>query len=119
MRSRVFELTIQRPPLGKEDLDYDAVTIYRADSLNEHFDYAIYETASNILTALSEGRLSREHMEKQKASNCEYISRSSPELARNLRRDLDVVEMIVTGPQTVAPSSGGRMPASIAEAHPY
>ncbi len=116
MRSRVFELSMHRPPPGKDELDYTSVSVSRADKMLEHFDYAIYETAGNMLTALTEGRVTRQQIWRQKAENCEHISRNSPALARTLRRDLDVVEMIVMGPKK-EPKTGavslGRMPASV------
>lgn len=113
MRSRVFELSTARPVLGKEVLDYDSVPVHRAENMLEHFDYAIYETAGKLLAALTEGRMTRASVEKHRGANCDHISRHSPGIARNLKRDLDVVEMIVMGPTTPKARSTGRMPASI------
>jgi len=64
-----------------------------------------------LLEALMEGRINRSQMEQQRAQNCENIARTSPALAKILRRDLDQVEMMVMGPRTTATAS--RMPASL------
>lgn len=116
-RARLLELSMNRPPNGKDDLDYAAVAVSRADKMLEHYDYAIFSTVGNMLTALTEGRVSRNEFERQKPENCEYISRWTPALARTIRRELDVVEMIVMGPKPasksdVALSTTSRMPAS-------
>jgi hypothetical protein len=116
--ARVLELSMDRPPNGKDDLDYTAVAISRADKMLEHYDYAIFATVGNMLNALTEGRVTRNEFERQKPENCEHISRTAPALARTIRRELDVVEMIVMGPtpakknSDVALSTTGRMPAS-------
>jgi hypothetical protein len=77
-----------------------------------------------MLNALTEGRVSRNEFERQKPENCAHISRTASALARTIRRELDVVEMIVMGPMPakknsdVALSTTGRMPAS-ADARPF
>jgi hypothetical protein len=115
--ARVLELSMNRPPNGKDDLDYTAVAVSRADKMLEHYDYAIFATVGNMLNALTEGRVTRGEFERQKPENCEHISRTSPALARTIRRELDVVEMMVVGPKPapksdVALSTSDRMPAS-------
>jgi hypothetical protein len=117
--ARVLELSMNRPPNGRDDLDYTAVAVSRADKMLEHYDYAIFATVGNMLNALTEGRVARNEFERQKPEHCEQISRSMPALARTIRRELDVVEMIVMGPKPaakkdsdVALSNTSRMPAS-------
>lgn len=112
---RVLELSMDRPPAGKDELDYSPVSITRADKMIEHYEYAIFATVGNMLSALTEGKVPRSNFEKQKPGNCDRISSAVPAIARNIRRDLDVVEMIVMGPEPKRPeilSGGGRMPAS-------
>ena len=117
--ARLFELSMDRAPNGKDDLDFTAISVSRADKMLEHYDYAIFATIGNMLNALIEGRVNRSQFERQKPENCEHISRSSPALARTIRRNLDVVEMIVMGPkpakkrEDVTLSNSGRMPASV------
>lgn len=114
-RSRYFDFSMNRPPLGRDDLDYDLVQARRAEYMLPHLEYAIYETSENALLAITEGRVKRDQMNRHKAENCEHISRKTPGLARNLRHNLDVLELIVMGPP--APKSRiqgtSRMPASV------
>jgi hypothetical protein len=112
-RSRIFEFSEGRAPMGKDDLDFSEVAPKRAENLLGHFEYAIYTTAELTLAGLTEGRLNRDQLKRHRAENCEHIQKKSPQLAQNLKRDLDVIEMIVLGPQPkVEPAV--RMPASIA-----
>jgi hypothetical protein len=112
-RSRVFEFSEGRPPMGKDELDYNQLTPKRAENLLSHFEYAIYTTAEVNLAALTEGRLNRDQLKRHRAENCEHIQKNSPQLAQNLKRSLDVIEMIVLGPQ-IKDAGPVRMPASIA-----
>lgn len=109
---RLMELSMDRPPRGKDELDYAPVALFRADKLIEHYEYAILATAGNLLSALSEGRVARSQLEKRRPINCDRVASAAPSIARNIRRELDVVEMIVKGPQPKR-LSGGRMPASL------
>ncbi len=99
-RSRVFDFAAQRPPLGKKDSDYKFVAPRRAEGLLPNLEYKIHETAESMLASLTEGRLARAQVVRQKADNCEHITRKSPALGRNLKRNLDVVEKIVIGPKS-------------------
>ncbi len=112
-RSRIFDFSNDRPPMGREELDYTEVQVKRAENLLEHFEYAIYTTAEVNLAGLTEGRLSRDQLKRHRAENCDHIQQKSPGLAQNLKRNLDVIEMIVLGPQPKV-SAPTRMPASIA-----
>ncbi|MGE3759516.1 MAG: hypothetical protein AB7H97_17255 [Pseudobdellovibrionaceae bacterium] len=112
---RVLELAMDRPPAGRDELDYTPVTLTRADKMIEHYEYAIFSTVGNLLNALTEGKVPRSQFEKQKPGNCNRVSSAIPSIARNIRRDLDVVEMIVMGPEPKprVSSASGRMPASV------
>lgn len=99
-RSRVFDFAAQRPPLGKKDSDYKSVAPYRAEGLLPNLEYKIHETAESMLASLTEGRIERAQVVRQKADNCEHITRKSPALGRSLKRNLDVVEKIVIGPKS-------------------
>jgi hypothetical protein len=99
-RSRFFDFSAERPPLGKEEIDYAYVVPRRADQLLPNLEYNIHETAEGMLLSLTEGRLDRSQIISQKAHNCEHITRKSPSLGRNLKRNLDVVEKIVIGPKS-------------------
>lgn len=99
-RSRFFDFAADRPPMGKEETDYAEVQPQRSENLLPNLEYKIHETAEGMLASLTEGRLSRKHVISQKADNCEHITRKTPALGRNLKRNLDVVEQIVLGPQT-------------------
>jgi len=115
--SRVFDFSSGRPPLGKDETDYALLNVRRADHLLPNLDYSIHETAESLLAALTEGRLRRDQVLRQKAENCEHITRKTPVLGRNLKRNLDVVEMIVmgpklAGPKLAGPKLAGRKPAS-------
>lgn len=111
-RSRFFEFSMDRAPSGHEELDYRWVQPQRADYMLANLDYAIYETSENELNALTEGRISRVEFNKRKA-DCDHISRRTPTLARTLRRNLDVLEMIVIGPQPKTVQASTRLPASV------
>ena len=99
-RSRVFDFSAGRPPLGKKDSDYRFVAPYRAEGLLPNLEYKIHETAEFMLASLTEGRLARGQVVRQKADNCEHITRKSPALGRNLNRNLAVIEKIVIGPKS-------------------
>jgi hypothetical protein len=99
-RSRFFDFSADRPPLGKEEIDYAYVVPRRADQLLPNLEYNIHETAEGMLLSLTEGRLERSQIISQKAHNCEHITRKAPALGRNLKRNLDVVEKIVIGPKS-------------------
>lgn len=113
---RLLDLSMDRPPAGKDELDYAPITVTRADKLIEHYEYAIFATVGNMLNALTEGRVARSQFERPKPGNCDRVSSAIPSIARNIKRELDVVEMIVMGPEPKRPevlSGGSRMPASV------
>lgn len=113
-RSRYFDFSMGRPPAGRDDLDYDFAKVRRAEYMLPHLEYAIYETSVNVLDAITDGRVKREQMNKHKAENCEHLTRKTPGLARNLRHNLDVLELIVLGPPKPASrGASSRMPASV------
>lgn len=109
-RSRYFEYSEDRPPVGKDDLDYMFMTARRAENLQAHLNYAIHETAEATLSAITEGRIQREQLRMRHLDGCDHISRQSPSLARNLKYNLDMLDLIVAGP--VHRAVGGRAPAS-------
>lgn len=112
-RSRVFEFSSDHPPMGKDEFDFDKMQPKRAEALLTHLEYAIYQTAESTLANLTEGRLHRDQLKRARAENCEHIERKAPQLAQNLKRNLDVIEMIVLGPEAKQ-REPTRMPASIA-----
>jgi hypothetical protein len=126
LRSRYFEYSEARPPFGRDELDYSLVSARRADNLMPHLDYAIHETAEATLSAITEGHVTRNQMARHRVENCEYISRKSPGLAKNLRHNVDLLDLIVMGPRPKAsdiaavvekPSSASsRAPASVVKA---
>lgn len=106
LRSRYFEFSEGRPPIGHDELDYSLVSPRRADNLLPHLDYAIHETAEATLNAITDGRLKRSQLMKHRIEGCDHISRQSPGIAKNLRHSLDLLDIIVMGPS--------RVPASVA-----
>lgn len=119
-RSRVFDFSAGRPPGGKQESDYRSVVPRRSEQLLPNLEYRIHETAESMLAALTEGHLNRLAIVDQKARNCEHITRKSPNLGRNLKRNLDVVEKIVIGPKSkpagaiaAAAAVSTRAPASV------
>lgn len=112
-RSRVFDFSIDQPPRGKEEFDFNNVRALRNEALLAHLEYAIYQTAESTLANLTEGRVHRDQFRHARAESCEHIVRKSPQLARNIKRNLDVIEMIVLGPEPKG-HKPTRMPASIA-----
>jgi hypothetical protein len=122
-RSRVFEFSTRRPPVGHEGIEYRDVVPARADQLQAHFEYAIFETAENAATALVNGSLERRQIHLVSGEKCNYISRRSPSVESGIRHNLALLDMIVTGPVRQAKSavavkaaprvSSGRMPASL------
>lgn len=109
-RSRYFEFSEGRAPLGKDDLDYSLVPARRADYLQAHLNYAIHETAEVTLNAITDGRLRRDQLTLRPVEGCEYIERQAPALARNLKHNLNMLDVIVSGP--AAHSGSDRRPAS-------
>lgn len=120
-RSRVFEFSMNRPPEGHDEFEYRDVAPTRADELQAHFEYAIFETAENTATAVANGSLERKQIHLAKSDKCSYISRRSPSVEQSIRHNLALLDMIVTGPvrqskPSVTPlSSSGRMPASLSQ----
>jgi hypothetical protein len=114
IRSRYFEFSMGRPPNGHDDLDFTWVEAQRAAYMLPNFEYAIYQTAKNEVTAMTEGRLRRGQFNRHRA-DCEHLTRHSPALAQNLKHNLDMLEVILTGPGPMA-SAQARLPASLPSA---
>lgn len=113
LRSRYFEFSEAEPPVGREDLDFISVEAQRADYLLPHLDYAIHETAKSTLDAITDGKLTRRNLNPHNVENCEHLDRQSPTVARNLRYNLDLLELMMVGP-----ASARRMPASLGVPQP-
>lgn len=114
-RSRIFESSINSAPMGKDILDYTPVHPARAENMREHLDYGIFQTASNMVSALREGRLERQLLQRGRAENCEHITREQPAVGRILRASLDQMENIYKGSRGERPAKL-RMPASMSSA---
>lgn len=117
VRSRVFEFSMMRPPVGKTELDYRLVQPQRATYLQPHLEYAIWETSSGLLSSLTEGGVRRDQVNFQDA-DCTHLERRAPALARVLQRNLDELHVMVQGLQTAAKPAppahaNSRMPASV------
>jgi len=109
LRSRYFEFSSGIAPYGKDDLDYTSLNPVAAPGLKPHLEYAIHETATHLLDAITTGKLSRQNYRGHAAENCEVIYRSSPKLAKTLKRNIDELEMLMIGPKL----QSSRMPASV------
>lgn len=105
-RSRLFEFAIGRAPAGREALDFEPVSVIRAPSLLPHFEYAIFKTAENALSAITNGHVSRAELNRHRVRECEH-------LARALKPNLDMLEMIVVGPTPPVTAAPDRLPASV------
>ncbi len=120
-RSRVFEFSRGRPPMGKEETDFALVHPFRSDQLLPNLEYKIHKTAESIVAALTEGQLDRSLIGNHKAHSCEHLERKSPRLGQVLAIDLKVIEQIVLGPKSksakviaaVARMNSSRAPASV------
>lgn len=113
MHSRFFEYSENRPPVGQEEVEYALVEPKRAEYLLPHFDYAIHETAEATVSAITDGKFTRDQLSRHKLQSCEAVAEQAPNLASNLRHNVDMLDILVTGPATSDASSAGRMPASI------
>lgn len=113
LRSRYFDFSMYKAPVGRDDTDFQLVRVQRADHLLQHLEYAVFETSDFTLSAFTDGRLQRDKMLKRKAEHCEHMFRKAPALARNLRRNLDALELMVLGPDSVKPAQSSRLPASV------
>jgi hypothetical protein len=109
LRSRVFEFSVTKAPIGKEDLDYAPVQAVRAPYLLPHLEYAIWETSETFVNAITDGTASRTQLSAHK-SECAHLSRRAPQLASGLRRNLDELEMMA---QPLGRMTSRRMPASV------
>lgn len=109
-RSRVFEYSIHKAPLGKDELDYIPMRPTRAEKLVTHLEYGIFETSKNMVTAFREGRLTSEQLQKSRAENCEHIARAQPEVGRILKTNLDRIAVMT---KDTAGATSSRMPASV------
>lgn len=107
--SRYVEFSLGIPPVGRDDLDYTSSVPVLAPHLKPHFEYAIHETASQLLNAVTNGRVARTQFRGHQAENCEVLYRTSPRLAQTLRRNIDELEMLLVGPAR----ESRRMPASV------
>ena len=111
LRSRYFEFATTEPPPGHDQMDYDHVAPKRSRELVRHFEHAIFETTENHLSLISEGRIDRQNWSRRKVEGCENLVKKNTGLADQLRRNLDVFEMIVLGP--VPKKIPDRLPASV------
>jgi hypothetical protein len=111
MRSRYFDFSEGKAPVGRDELDYALVPARRADHLLAHLDYAIHETAAATLNAIVDGRLDRAQLEHHRIENCEHIARLWPNLGNDLKRKIDQIDLFVMGPNFTHTSS--RLPASV------
>ena len=109
MRSRFFDYSEGRPPIGKDELEYAYVVAKRANHLQTHLNYALHETAEATLAAITDGRVDRSRLVRKQVDGCESLDRQSPSIARSLKYNLDQLDLIVSGPV----STGGRVPASL------
>lgn len=109
-RSRITEFSADRAPMGRDDIDYQSVSIRRADNLLPHLEYAIFQTTQATLSAIADKRVTRQDLNVIKTRSCDHIARRSPALARNLQFDFALITREILGPERVA--SGARMPAS-------
>lgn len=109
-RSRMTEFSSGRAPMGRDDIDYQSVSIRRAENLLPHLEYAIFQTTQATLSAIAEKRVTRQDLNVIETRSCDHISRRSPALARNLRFDFALITREILGPNRLA--SGARMPAS-------
>jgi hypothetical protein len=109
MPSHYFEYSSGVAPYGKDDLDYTFLTPVPAPNLKPHLEYAIHETATHILDAITAGKVTRKQYQGHTTDNCEVLYRSSPKLAQTLRRNIDELEMLMIGPK----SGSTRSPASV------
>lgn len=124
-RSRVFEFSVRRPPVGHDGTEYREVMPTRADQLRAHFEYAIFETAENAATAVANGSLERKQIHLVSGDKCGYISRRSPSVESGIRHNLALLDMIVSGParqskptmalKSAQQVSSGRRPASLSQ----
>ncbi|NJL25252.1 MAG: hypothetical protein HC902_08775 [Calothrix sp. SM1_5_4] len=122
-RSRVFDFSVRRPPVGRDELDYHAVRPVRAEYMLPNLEYAIFSTAENIRSAFRDGRLKRHPSTTatttttaiSKVSNCDHLARKSPMLARNLQRNLEEIQALRSPVRTrsvVGTTTPSRRPAS-------
>ena len=110
--SRLFEFSSGRAPVGREDVDYDLVRPSRAPLLLPHFEYAILQTSETALSAITEGKIPRAELNRHRVRDCDHLKRRAPILARGLKHNLDMLELIVLGPAPPAATSS-RLPASV------
>lgn len=105
--SRYFEFSMLRPPQGRDELDYSFMQPQRAQYMLPNLEYAIYETSENAVAAATDKKLDTNKIYVTRP-NCEHISRKSPALARNIKRNLDMLNILTSRPAFV-----NRMPANI------
>lgn len=113
-RSRYFEFSEGRPPFGREEDDYALVIPSRTLNMQPHLEYAIHETSEAILHALTDGKIDREHLSRHAIVNCDHIANQSPQLATNLRHNLNTLDIMMVGPKPIPTASPSRLPASLA-----
>jgi len=110
LRSRLFEFSVGRPPAGREDMDFEPVQPMRSPALLPNFEYAILQTSEAALDAITEGRVPRADLNRHRVRDCDHLNKRAPVLARGLKHNLDMLELIVVGP---TPPATARLPASV------
>ncbi len=112
-RSRMIEFSADRAPDGRDDIDYQAVPVRRAENMLPHLEYAIFLTTQATLSAVADKRVTRQDLNVINTESCDHMARRSPALARNLQYDFARITLEIMGPKKLASStSSGRSPAS-------
>ncbi|MGE0526770.1 MAG: hypothetical protein AB7G93_15160 [Bdellovibrionales bacterium] len=113
-RARYFDFSVNRPPMGRDELDFQWVPTQRAAHLLNHLEYALYQTADNVVTALAQGRLARKEVRLPQPGDCGHIAAKSPALAQTLFHSLNALQYFAKGGEPATPSDGpANVPASL------
>lgn len=112
--SRLYELTVGRPPGSKDETDFELSRVRRAPDLLPHFEFALYETIERIVTHITDKKIPRHELGLLRPNVCDHISRRAPALARIIRYDLDMIATVIQGPMTPQQKASVRAPASVA-----
>lgn len=101
--SRLFELSAERVPPGRDELDFQLLHPKRSTHLLSHFEFSVFETADQLAGALAAKRFSSRDYAIPNIRACDHIARRSPGLARTLRHHLEII----------VATAGSRLPASV------
>ncbi len=95
LRSRVVDFAVDRPPQGKDELDFMNAPMKRSEYLLGHLEFALFKTVENTVEALKDKRISPHQVKPLAPDTCAHIEHRSPSIADNLKFKFQTIATLV------------------------